>query len=134
MLHRPDIDPADLTPEERCSEVASIVDSVGDSLERANAALLAAQLPPGKDRTFALMNWPDYDSGALEPIRKDAKNTEQMPLILASDRDAGAIQRAKENAERAGVADYIQFSCRSLSAIEPPAESGVIVTNPPYGV
>lgn len=98
------------------------------------AALLAAQLPPGKDRAFALMNWPDSDSEALEPIRKDAKNAEQMPLILASDRDAGAIQRAKENAERAGVADYIQFSCRSLSAIEPPAESGVIVTNPPYGV
>jgi 23S rRNA G2445 N2-methylase RlmL len=32
------------------------------------------------------------------------------------------------------VADAIEFSCRAISAIEPPRGVGWIVTNPPYGV
>jgi putative N6-adenine-specific DNA methylase len=54
--------------------------------------------------------------------------------LIASDRDAGAIRAALANAERAGVADCIDFSCRSLSAVKPPPVPGWIVTNPPYGV
>jgi len=57
-----------------------------------------------------------------------------FPKLVASDRDAGAIRAAQANAERAGVADCIDFSCRSLSAIEPPLAAGWVVTNPPYGV
>ncbi len=57
-----------------------------------------------------------------------------MLRILASDRDAGAIKSAQANAERAGVADMIEFSCRAVSAIEPPSGPGWVVTNPPYGV
>ena len=57
-----------------------------------------------------------------------------MRAILASDRDAGAIKSAQANAERAGVADMIEFSCRAVSAIEPPSGPGWVVTNPPYGV
>ena len=41
---------------------------------------------------------------------------------------------AQENATRAGVMGQIDFSCRAVSAIEPPAEPGWVVTNPPYGV
>jgi putative N6-adenine-specific DNA methylase len=40
---------------------------------------------------------------------------------------------AQANAERAGVADCIEFSCRAISAIEP-SGIGWVVTNPPYGV
>lgn len=57
----------------------------------------------------------------------------QCPPISASDRDAGAIEMAYANAERAGVADSINFSCRTVSAIEP-SGLGWVVTNPPYGV
>jgi putative N6-adenine-specific DNA methylase len=32
------------------------------------------------------------------------------------------------------VADGIEFSCRAVSAIEPPPGPGWVVTNPPYGV
>ena len=57
-----------------------------------------------------------------------------MPRIQASDRDAGAIRIAQANAERAGVAEWIEFTCRPISAIEPPSEPGWVVTNPPYGI
>jgi putative N6-adenine-specific DNA methylase len=54
--------------------------------------------------------------------------------ILGSDRDAGAIESAQANAERAGVASDIELSVRAISAIEPPDTPGLIATNPPYGV
>jgi 23S rRNA G2445 N2-methylase RlmL len=44
---------------------------------------------------------------------------------------------AQANAARAGVAEAIQFACRPVSALQPPAggvETGWVVTNPPYGV
>ncbi len=45
----------------------------------------------------------------------------------------GAIRMAKANAERAGVAEHIQFENHAVSNIHPPREKGWVVTNPPYG-
>jgi len=100
------------------------------------AALLARKIPAGRDRRFAFMNWPNFDSGGWKALQEATKDIPMPPLLklIASDRDAGAIRAAEANAERAGVADCIDFSCRSLSAIEPPPAAGWIVTNPPYGV
>ncbi len=101
-------------------------------------ALLAAGLPPGRSRRFAFMDWPDYDpslwAGLLERAEVESKLPRPVPSIQASDRDAGAIAAAQENAHRAGVAGAIEFSRRAVSAIEPPAGPGWVVTNPPYGV
>jgi putative N6-adenine-specific DNA methylase len=41
---------------------------------------------------------------------------------------------AQANAERAGVAEWIEFTCRAVSAIQPPAGPGWVVSNPPYGL
>ncbi|HXT00672.1 MAG TPA: class I SAM-dependent RNA methyltransferase [Elusimicrobiota bacterium] len=100
------------------------------------AALMARRIAPGLARRFAFMDWPGFDGGLWEQLKEEAaRESTSAPLtILASDRDAGAIRAAQANAERAGVADAIQFSCRAVSAVEPPAAKGWIVTNPPYGV
>ena len=55
-------------------------------------------------------------------------------IIIASDRDAGAITAARENAERAGVAGDIELSVRPISAVELPEDPGWVVSNPPYGL
>ncbi|MDE2490123.1 MAG: class I SAM-dependent RNA methyltransferase, partial [Elusimicrobia bacterium] len=57
-----------------------------------------------------------------------------FPRILASDRDEGAVAAARANAERAGVAERIEFSRRALSDAAAPPGPGWLVTNPPYGV
>jgi len=59
-----------------------------------------------------------------------------LPVILASDRDAGAIKMAQANARRAGVSEYIEFKCQAVSSITtpPPPGPGWVVTNPPYGL
>jgi putative N6-adenine-specific DNA methylase len=106
------------------------------------AALLALGIAPGRQRSFAFMQWPDFDAALWARLlaEADAHQEQQRARwagrlqILASDRDAGAIALAQENAARAGVADAIQFSCRAVSAIDPPSGPGWLVTNPPYGV
>lgn len=100
------------------------------------AAMAALKIPPGIGRRFAFMDWPNFDKGIWESLMEDAgkKHSPLLPKIIASDRDAGAIEAAQANARRAGVAGWIDFSRRAVSAIEPPAGPGWVVTNPPYGV
>jgi len=99
------------------------------------AALLARGVPPGRWRHFAFMEWPNFNAKIWEALLADAEgDVSVMPGIIASDRDSGAIEMAQANAERAGVRSFIHFSCRPISAIEPPANPGWFVTNPPYGV
>jgi putative N6-adenine-specific DNA methylase len=81
------------------------------------------------------MDWPNYDPNLWRSLLTQTQPAaaQQALNITASDRDAGAIQIACANAERAGIAEWIDFSCRSVSAIEPSGK-GWIVTNPPYGL
>src|SRR4030042_1131576 len=82
------------------------------------------------------MGWPNFYSKFWNELLADAGKAilSDIPEIIASDRDAGAIQAARANAERAGVADCIEFSRKAISAIDPPPGLGWVVTNPPYGV
>lgn len=100
------------------------------------AALIARRIAPGKNRRFAFMDWPDFDEKKWKHVHARAASLEVQSRtpILASDRDAGAIQMAQNNAKRAGVLDNIQFDCRAVSAVEAPSKPGWVVTNPPYGV
>ncbi len=99
------------------------------------AALMALGIPPGINRRFAFMDWPGYDEKLWQEIvGRKQEAVASPPLILASDRDAGAIRMARENAERAGVADFIEFKCQAVSSVTPPPKPGWVVTNPPYGL
>ena len=53
--------------------------------------------------------------------------------IFGSDIDPAAIHIAQENAERAGVADIVQFDVADAMEFSRKTENGIIVTNPPYG-
>ncbi|MFL5614637.1 MAG: class I SAM-dependent RNA methyltransferase [Gemmatimonadaceae bacterium] len=102
------------------------------------AALIARRIAPGRRRSFAFQEWPSFDVAMWEQLRAEAESRAlpRSPVsIKGSDRDAGAIEAARANAERAGVSADIELSLRALSAIEDCAtETGQIVTNPPYGV
>jgi putative N6-adenine-specific DNA methylase len=105
------------------------------------AALMALKLPPGLNRRFACMDWPGFDQAAFNTLRSATSQEASMlydpgsgPSILASDRDAGAIKMAHDNAARAGVEHLIDFKCQAVSSIQPPVGLGWVVTNPPYGL
>jgi putative N6-adenine-specific DNA methylase len=105
------------------------------------AALFARGIAPGLQRKFQFMSWPTFDEGLWIETLEEARGsmTNSIERIRGSDRDAGAIHAAERNAERAGVADTIQFSVRAVSGsiaeLEDVAKgTGWILTNPPYGV
>ena len=100
------------------------------------AALWAKKIPPGRARHFAFMDWPNFEAALWKSLLEENKPKAPSSSleIFASDRDAGAIQAARANAERAGVGDDIKFSCHAISDIRPPPHPGWVVTNPPYGV
>jgi putative N6-adenine-specific DNA methylase len=123
------------------------------------AALMTLGIPPGINRRFAFMDWPGYDESLWQDTAgswQAAEGGRQLAgdgpaLILASDRDAGAIKMAQANAERAGVSEIIEFKCQAVSYLTPPPGPGEavpvpgyhpdsltgrgwVVTNPPYGL
>lgn len=99
------------------------------------AALMAGNIPPGRVRRFAFKRWPGFDNSIWEKLMEEAAGQRRadLPRIYASDRDAGAIEIARANAARAGVADAVEFACQSVSALSPTG-TGWVVTNPPYGM
>jgi putative N6-adenine-specific DNA methylase len=100
------------------------------------AALMALGIPPGAHRDFAFMKWPCFEKhkweGVLAHSLREKKSIRLK--IQASDRDEGVIQMAINNAKRAGVEEYIQFSAHAFSAIKTGERKGWVITNPPYGV
>jgi putative N6-adenine-specific DNA methylase len=105
------------------------------------AALIARGIAPGLERKFQFMNWPSFDESLWNEILEKARSaaTDSSERIRGSDRDGGAINAASRNAERASVADTIQFSVKaiseSLGELENVANgAGWILTNPPYGI
>lgn len=101
------------------------------------AALLARRIPPGLQRGFSFFRWPAWNAADWQSVC-DAARAGGLPhapaAIIAADRDAGAIAAARSNAERAGVEGDIEFRRAAVSALDPPASPGHVVTNPPYGV
>jgi len=99
------------------------------------AALIALNRAPGLNRHFAAMDWRIWDSSLWTLAVEEAKSREfhGQYRIFASDLDPAAIHIARQNAERAGVADLIRFEVADATRFARETERGVIVTNPPYG-
>jgi len=101
------------------------------------AAMIARRIAPGLRRQFACVEWPGFPRDAFARLLADA-DAQILPRspvsIHGSDRDAGAIEAARANAERAGVTDDVRWSVNAVSAITPPPGPGLVAANPPYGV
>jgi 23S rRNA G2445 N2-methylase RlmL len=108
------------------------------------AAMQAAGRAPGAERGFALESWPllaePAAARALAALRAEADGRAQAATaaaaqapIVGSDRDPRTIESARRNAERGGIAAQVTFVCRDAADARPPAETGLVITNPPYG-
>lgn len=107
------------------------------------AALIGRSIPPGLanadrlPRSYAFQNWPGFDPGLwVRLVETAAKGipAEAPAPIVGTDRDHGAIEAAAANAARAGVAGDIAFEVLPMSAPRGQGSSGLVATNPPYGV
>ena len=101
------------------------------------AAMQALKIAPGLSRSnFGFQTWLDYDEALWDRLITEAKDSQLKTLdipIIGSDRDFDIIDQAYTNADNCGLGEQIQFRQQELSEIQPPAEKGIIICNPPYG-
>ena len=99
------------------------------------AALIAKNRAPGLNRSFAAENFPWMPKSAWEQAKQEAKDLEFSGnyRIMGSDNDPTCVSLAFANARKAGVADCVTFKDGDATKMSLPAESGIIVCNPPYG-
>ena len=99
------------------------------------AAEIAAGLAPGRTRGFAFERFAGIDAGAWAAMRAKGQAARDPEVRFhGSDRDAGAVRMAGENAERAGVAGWCDFTQTPFADVQPPGGApGLVMVNPPYG-
>ena len=100
------------------------------------AALIGRNIAPGIQRTFACEDWTGFPAEVAQSVRESAAEVRLGPLeqrIGASDIDARVLKAARDNAERAGVADDIHFQAKPMIETTSKRRFGCLITNPPYG-
>ena len=107
------------------------------------AALMVADVAPGVARTYyGFLGWKGHDSAIWRRLMDEAQQRAQTglrllrPAFSGSDVDAQALSLARRHAQMAGVAGFLTLSKCDVKHVEPPRDvsSGLVVTNPPYGV
>jgi putative N6-adenine-specific DNA methylase len=101
------------------------------------AAMIARRMAPGLGRDFAFLRWPKFDANHWATLTGEARGPKLAGSPVRNegfDRDAGAIDAARANAARAGVASDIEFAVQPISALGDAPVPGLVASNPPYGV
>ncbi|MHC6179956.1 THUMP domain-containing class I SAM-dependent RNA methyltransferase [Clostridium sp. JNZ X4-2] len=99
------------------------------------AALIGKNIAPGLNRSFVSEQWNIIPQDLWRDLRKFALNSinNNEFRILASDIDGRVIRTAMNNAEKAGVQDYIAFQKMPVQKFSSKKSCGFIISNPPYG-
>lgn len=101
------------------------------------AAMMAARIAPGMNRTFLSEEWKNLISRKYwyhaHDEARDLMDLTIKPDIQGYDIDGEMIKAARENARRAGVDQFIHFQQRDVKDLSHPKKYGFLITNPPYG-
>lgn len=101
------------------------------------AAMIATDRAPGLDRAFGFEKLANFDARTWAGLRSAARARVHHPAELAiygSDRYGEELKLARANLAALGVESEVILKQADVLEMPPPAASGVIVTNPPYGV
>jgi len=101
------------------------------------AALMALNSAPGARRRFAFEKLHNFQREQWEQMRVTANANElarEALPIYGSDLYGDELKTARSNVSAAGLDGVVQLKQANVVEIPAPAASGVIVTNPPYGV
>ena len=101
------------------------------------AVMMALNIAPGLNRNFGFERLKNFESDTWKKTKNAAlKNVKPTTFqkIYGSDNDLRAVRIAKQNLQAAGLLEALQLTHVDLLEAIPPADGGVLVTNPPYGV
>ncbi len=100
------------------------------------AAQIACQIAPGALRQFAFEKMLPFQEHVWSAIKEQARALEKVRpgIIFGSDVAHRMVDFAQRNAQRAGVANCIEFRGGDALQRMPPCDTpGVMLLNPPYG-
>ena len=100
------------------------------------AAMIALCRAPGRERSFAFMQWPKFRRGLWDQLLVAARREEKSLLpapILGVDNNPKAIAAARQNLEDAGLAGLVQLNCANMQQLAGQSPPGLLICNPPYG-
>jgi putative N6-adenine-specific DNA methylase len=99
------------------------------------AAQIARNIAAGMGRHFAFEKFVPFQPHVWEGLLDQAEAAITAPTapVFGSDVSFRMVDFAQRNAERAGVADVVQLRGGDALQRMPPAPSGVMLVNPPYG-
>ncbi|MBA4143199.1 MAG: class I SAM-dependent RNA methyltransferase [Nitrosospira sp.] len=101
------------------------------------AAQIALNIPPGAGRSFAFEKLENFSVKQWDQL-KEAALARQSPKtpqpISGSDLYGDILAVARSNLADAGFSNLVALKQANVLEISAPAPSGVIITNPPYGV
>ena len=101
------------------------------------AAMIAANIAPGMNRSFTAESWTNFIPKQLwyDTVEEahELVETDIQVDIQGYDIDGEVVKAARENAKRAGVDHLIHFQQRAVADLRHPKKYGFILTNPPYG-
>lgn len=101
------------------------------------AAMMAAHMAPGMNRSFTSMKWEHIiEERDWRNTREEAEEQVDLSVetdIQGYDLDGEIVAAARENARLAGVESLIHFQQRGVERLSHPKKYGFIITNPPYG-
>ncbi len=101
------------------------------------AAQIAANRAPGIGRAFGFEKLLNYDTKSWETMRDAAYKAENNSIktnIYGSDLRGDALELARANLDELDLAGAVALKQANVFEMPAPASSGIIVTNPPYGV
>jgi len=102
------------------------------------AAMIAAHRAPGLKRTFGFQKLAWYDGPTWQRVRQKAQDRARAApdtaTIFASDIDAAAIVKTQAHLAAAQAANFVTVERADVLTRNAPAASGVLATNPPYGL
>ncbi len=101
------------------------------------AAQIAHGIAPGARRSFAFERLQTFAAEAWRRQREAALAAEKpagWAQLYGADLSAQAVRAATANLDRAGLLDAVDLIQSDMLEVTAPAESGILLCNPPYGV
>ncbi|MDE7251831.1 MAG: class I SAM-dependent RNA methyltransferase [Acetatifactor sp.] len=101
------------------------------------AAMMAANMAPGMNRSFTAQAWEHVVGGRnWQDTLDEARELVDLSIdtdIQGYDIDDKMVEIARENAKLAGVDKLIHFQRRAVEQLSHPKKYGFLIMNPPYG-
>lgn len=122
-----------------CSDLPLVDPFCGSGTFLIEAASISGRIAPGlwraRQQDHGFFRFQDFDQSLANRLVDVLESRKQCPAhsFYGSDLDPQAVLVANANAQAAGVSESIFVEQKNFEEVCPQADSGLVVTNPPYG-